>query len=409
MQKNMFLLFTLFLLITFFGCSQRTSFSNLQQRGNLFYKINSNSPFSGIAFEGKSTIGFKNGRFHGKYQSYYDNGQLQLNCTYNNGLEDGKYTQYYENGQIQVDATFKKGEMEGKYTFYFDNGNKYLEAFYKDSKEDGDQFMYSLEGDLQLKLDFKQGISKGEIEYYQKGILVFKRYSTKNGITTETYYENKQLKEKNNFKDNSSWDKYVEGFERDNKYSENPETLIISLSSYLGIRYSYADAFDGWGIKEGEFVKYLDNGKLERKETYKDNKLNGIFEVYSNNGNLKEKTNYTDGKIDGDYISYYKDTTQIKKQATYKQGLLDGEWKLYYKNGNPRLKISFKDGDVEGECITYYDNGNISYKTEIYNQKCQNSEKYNENKEKESSLEYEENSYDFFSNFGYISHDNIEN
>lgn len=49
------------------------------------------------------------------------------------------------------------------------------------------------------------------------------------------------------------------------------------------------------GKEEGLWEEYYDNGRLDRKGTYKDGKLNGISEHY-----------YKNGKINNNYHGTYK-------------------------------------------------------------------------------------------------------
>lgn len=48
---------------------------------------------------------YNNGVPHGKFNHYYDNGQLKYESTYNNGLEEGEFKRYYKNGQLQEQGT----------------------------------------------------------------------------------------------------------------------------------------------------------------------------------------------------------------------------------------------------------------------------------------------------------------
>lgn len=48
---------------------------------------------------------YNNGVPHGKFNHYYDNGQLKYESTFNNGLEEGEFKRYYKNGQLQEQGT----------------------------------------------------------------------------------------------------------------------------------------------------------------------------------------------------------------------------------------------------------------------------------------------------------------
>lgn len=138
-------------------------------------------------------------------------------------------------------------------------------------------------------------------------------------------------------------------------------------------------------IKNGEEIKYYENGKICSKASWKDGKLHGEEIKYFRNGKISHKTNWINGKPHGEEISYY-DNGEISSKTNRKNGKLHGEeiifdedkciieknkWledkKIseisYYKNGVIYLKKNFKNGDLDGEyeCNLYYhvDNNKI--------------------------------------------------
>ena len=60
---------------------------------------------------------------YGKYISWYENGQKNVELTYNNyGRLDGKWTSWYENGQKKREGIFKDHSRVGKWTDFNENG-----------------------------------------------------------------------------------------------------------------------------------------------------------------------------------------------------------------------------------------------------------------------------------------------
>lgn len=81
-------------------------------------------------------------------KTWYDNGQLCLQCTYNeNGIREGLSQNWHPNGQLREQITFnEKGEKEGSYQQWYDNGqlasvmqysNGVLHGHYTSFKFDG--------------------------------------------------------------------------------------------------------------------------------------------------------------------------------------------------------------------------------------------------------------------------------
>lgn len=53
-----------------------------------------------------------NGKLHGNWIEYYENGQIKEKYNYNNGKLHGKYLFYYENGQFKKRYYYKKGNLD---------------------------------------------------------------------------------------------------------------------------------------------------------------------------------------------------------------------------------------------------------------------------------------------------------
>ena len=141
MKKTLRLLSVLIFLIL--GCS--TDIDTLQKRGETYYKINSDKPFSGLIINKydsgqKKSKGFlTNGKEDGiwtywykdhpinYFRLYLDNimdnlpyifydswenfGQKSKEEDYLDGILDRLYTEWYENGQMKFEGTFKDGKL----------------------------------------------------------------------------------------------------------------------------------------------------------------------------------------------------------------------------------------------------------------------------------------------------------
>ena len=166
MKKLYPLLSVLFLIL---GCS--TDIDTLQKRGETYYKVNSDKPFSGLIINKydsgqKKSKGFlTNGKEDGiwtywykdhpvnYFRLYMDNimdnlpyifydswenfGQKSKEVDFLNGKKDGLSTEWYENGNIEVQRTFNNGELDGLNTQWYENGQKKVEGTFKDGKKVG--------------------------------------------------------------------------------------------------------------------------------------------------------------------------------------------------------------------------------------------------------------------------------
>ena len=65
-----------------------------------------------------------NGKRHGDYFEYYENGALKLKLSYKSGLQSGKSFLYNSNGILLREAEFENGLFINKTLEYFENGKK---------------------------------------------------------------------------------------------------------------------------------------------------------------------------------------------------------------------------------------------------------------------------------------------
>jgi hypothetical protein len=99
---------------------------DLVKRDGLYYKKFAEVPFTGKT-TGKIQGSFKNGKKHGPWVSYHDNGQLRNKGTFKNGKKNGKkngpWVKYHENGQLRYKGTFKNAKKDGPWVGFHQNGN----------------------------------------------------------------------------------------------------------------------------------------------------------------------------------------------------------------------------------------------------------------------------------------------
>ena len=135
-MKRLLLIVLPLLLIV--GCS--TDIDTLQKRGDTYYKINSDKPFSGLIvnkYESgqKYTKGYlTNGRKDGIWTWWYENGQKSKEVDYFDGKTlDVLYKKWDDNGQNE-EGTLKDRKLDGFVTEWYENGQKKYETIYKDGK-----------------------------------------------------------------------------------------------------------------------------------------------------------------------------------------------------------------------------------------------------------------------------------
>ena len=72
--------------------------------------------------------------FTGRAESFYENGQKEMEWNYKDGMKEGLMTVWYENGQKQKEGNWRDGKRDGLDTTWYESGQKRYEGKYKDGK-----------------------------------------------------------------------------------------------------------------------------------------------------------------------------------------------------------------------------------------------------------------------------------
>ena len=109
MKTHLTLLTCLFFLLPNFILGE--TIDELVKRDGLFYKKNSEIPFSGEV-TGQYQGSYKNGKAEGPWIFYYPNGQLFSKGNYKNALQDGPWITYNIDGTVNSEetGTYKNGK-----------------------------------------------------------------------------------------------------------------------------------------------------------------------------------------------------------------------------------------------------------------------------------------------------------
>jgi len=112
---------------------------------------------------------------HGKWEEYYENGQLKVKKYYENGKELGEYKEYYENGKLSEIGNGRKAEI------YYENGKLKAVAGLKNGKPDGKYTEYYENGNLKRIAHFKDETLHGEYKSCEENGLLWSAGNYVNG------------------------------------------------------------------------------------------------------------------------------------------------------------------------------------------------------------------------------------
>ena len=135
----------LLLTLLFPSISFGETMDDLVVREGIFYEKFTTVPFTGKV-TGNTQGSIRNGKEHGPWVEYWENGQLSSEGTYKDGKKDGPWVAYNVNGRLQSKRTYKDGKLDGPWVWYWGNGKICTKGTYKDGKRDGTWVGYHKNG-----------------------------------------------------------------------------------------------------------------------------------------------------------------------------------------------------------------------------------------------------------------------
>ena len=235
--------------------------------------------------------------------TFYENGRIKKRFQVRDGKKNGfyeKYSEYWGNA-IEEKGTYKDDQLEGEYIEYYRDGTPHRISHYKQGKLHGPRTT------PYLKCNYKDGVLDGDYHYDD-------RHNGAGSYRIGTYTDGK-----------------FSGVDCGNKpydpREDGPRVVIKTLKNDIlnGPYFEYYGS-NGRGVGPEGYKKQADGTyaleHLALKCTYKDGKLNGLYEEYYENGQLKRKCRYMNGLLSGLCEEYNRDGS-LKSKVVYKDGEID--------------------------------------------------------------------------------------
>jgi antitoxin component YwqK of YwqJK toxin-antitoxin module len=125
------------------------------------------------------------------------------------------------------------------------------------------------------------------------------------------------------------------------------------------------------GKMNGYAKYYYNSGKLKGEGNFKNGNFQNVsrigipqdgregkWVVYHMNGKIKEESNWTSGLLNGTFRSYNSDGT-LDEVTNYKNGQQDGVNKVYFQNGKLKEEVTYKNDKKHGSAKAYFENGKL--------------------------------------------------
>ena len=98
----------------------------------------------------------REGRKHGSYEEFYEDGTLALRAKYRKDELHGKYASFHPDGSEWITASYKSGALSGKYVERRADGRRSVSGVYKRGLREG-SFLVRDDGDLVRTQEWKAG------------------------------------------------------------------------------------------------------------------------------------------------------------------------------------------------------------------------------------------------------------
>ncbi|MCZ2342336.1 MAG: GYF domain-containing protein [Bacteroidales bacterium] len=99
----------------------------------------------------------KEGKKHGKWQHWHENGKPQKEEFFLNGVKHGPETNWYKDGTKEFESSFVDGNEHGRHIEWWENGKKANELHVKHGVRHGPATWWSEAGTVSMRLTFRDG------------------------------------------------------------------------------------------------------------------------------------------------------------------------------------------------------------------------------------------------------------
>lgn len=239
---------------------------------------------------------FLNGKAHGIWKEYNQNGELINTQAYRNGVllgeglideagvRQGYWKEYYSDGSLRAEGEYLDGERFKGWKFYFRNGKLEQKGKYREGGlQHGEWVWYFQNGEIHRIENFRKGKEDGEIVEYDTASQIVLKGQFFDGLEDgEWFFQTGDYREEGKFIEglrHGEWihthiltdeiafeGEFIEGYEHGKHtwYHENGKKMLEG-------KYEM-------GLRQGEWKRFDENGLLILTITYKDNvdrKLDG--------------------------------------------------------------------------------------------------------------------------------------
>lgn len=106
------------------------------------------------------------GKEHGKWQGWFENGALQFEKHFENGVPAGIWRFYYKTGKLHTEYGYEQGRQHGVFTAYLPNGRPYRVECHRNGLRHGWTRDWFVNGQLQSEIVYENGAEEGDQRHF---------------------------------------------------------------------------------------------------------------------------------------------------------------------------------------------------------------------------------------------------
>jgi len=128
-----------------------------------------------------SEVQFNNGKPHGSYQVWHENGTIKIEGQYVNGSKSGLFSKYFKDGTLNVSVNYRDDKKHGKLKHYNRKSRLILCAPYRNGKKCGTQKEWHPNGKIKARYSFIDDRLVGVVKHWHSNGNMFQEFHTSKG------------------------------------------------------------------------------------------------------------------------------------------------------------------------------------------------------------------------------------
>lgn len=273
---------------------------------------------------------------HGRYISYYLNGNVESKGQFTNNETTGVWEFFYETGNLKMRGILRQNTNYGLWEYFYESGQKSMEGNVNGRNRDGEWKTYYENGQIK------------EIGEYENNKRV--------GLWS-TYFEDGALRGEIDYTDD--FGTYTEYYHSGKILSEGPKAGVRPVGHWRFFAEDGTLQSEGEyqnGKRHGEWLNYFSTGQVASKGHYENDLPVGQWEYYFDDGTVSSSGEYLGGVKTGSWKTMNSNGT-LKSEAVLNKGT--GDYREYYPSGKLKIKGKIFDGQKEGKWDYYYEDGKL--------------------------------------------------